>query len=149
MKIKNLSIYFLTISFFVFLSPLKAQQISLSPSDSIKIIEADIAKTVSKSEQLLEKDSFALALKYGALADNYAKKKDYPNAIKYYKEAGVLVTEPNKKALYLKKFGILYQKSKNYSAAMNAFIEIKDKYSMTSEGRNIDMYIAGLQLMQD
>jgi tetratricopeptide (TPR) repeat protein len=149
MKIKNLSIYFLVIFFLGFLSSLKSQTVSLSPNDSIKIIETDIAKALSKSEQLIEKDSSALSLKYGALADNYAKKKDYPNAIKYYKEASSWITEPNKKAFFLKKFGIFQQKSKNYSAAMNAFIEIKDKYSMTSEARNIDMYIAGLQLMQD
>jgi tetratricopeptide (TPR) repeat protein len=81
-------------------------------------------------------------MKYGALADAYSEKQDFGKALKYYKEAASEGSVEDLKALYLKRFAMLSEKQGDVSAAVSAYSEIKEKYPMTAEGRDIDKFIA-------
>jgi tetratricopeptide (TPR) repeat protein len=81
-------------------------------------------------------------MKYGALADAYSEKKDMAKALKYYKEAGTSGGIDELKAMYLKRYGMLSESQNDASSALNAYKEIKEKYSTTTDGRDIDKYIA-------
>jgi tetratricopeptide (TPR) repeat protein len=81
-------------------------------------------------------------MKNGALADAYSEKQDFAKALKYYKAAASEGGVDDLKALYLKRFAMLSEKQGDVSAALSAYTEIKEKYSTTADGRDIDKYIA-------
>jgi tetratricopeptide (TPR) repeat protein len=81
-------------------------------------------------------------MKNGALADAYSEKQDFAKALKYYKAAASDGGVDDLKALYLKRFAMLSEKQGDVSAALSAYTEIKEKYSTTADGRDIDKYIA-------
>jgi predicted negative regulator of RcsB-dependent stress response len=81
-------------------------------------------------------------MKNGALADAYSEKQDFGKALKYYKEAATSGSVEDLKALYLKRYAMLSEKQGDVSSALSAYSEIKEKYSTTTEGRDIDKFIA-------
>jgi tetratricopeptide (TPR) repeat protein len=81
-------------------------------------------------------------MKYGALADAYSEKQDFAKALKYYKEAASEGGVEDLKALYLKRYAMLSEKQGDVSSAVSAYQEIKEKYSTTADGRDIDKFIA-------
>jgi predicted negative regulator of RcsB-dependent stress response len=81
-------------------------------------------------------------MKYGALADAYSEKQDFGKALKYYKEAASEGGVEDLKALYLKRYAMLSEKQGDISSALSAYSEIKEKYSTTADGRDIDKFIA-------
>ena len=81
-------------------------------------------------------------MKYGALADAYSEKQDFAKALKYYKEAASEGGVEDLKALYLKRYAMLREKQGDAASAASAYKEIKEKYPTTTEGRDIDKFIA-------
>lgn len=81
-------------------------------------------------------------MKAGALADAYSEKKDFAKALKLYKEASTSGGIDELKAMYLKRYGMLSEIQKDMGSALDAYKEIKEKYALTSEARDIDKYIA-------
>lgn len=81
-------------------------------------------------------------MKYGALADAYSEKQDFTKALKYYKEAASSGGVEDMKAFYLKRYAMLSEKQGDISTALDAYKEIKEKYGMTGDARDIDKFIA-------
>lgn len=81
-------------------------------------------------------------MRAGALADAYSEKKDFAKALKLYKEAANSGGIDELKALYLKRFAMLSEVQNDASSALDAYKEIKEKYALTAEARDIDKYIA-------
>ena len=81
-------------------------------------------------------------MKYGALADAYSEKQDFTKALKYYKEAASSGGVEDMKAFYLKRYAMLSEKQGDFSTALDAYKEIKEKYGMTGDARDIDKFIA-------
>lgn len=81
-------------------------------------------------------------MKYGALADAYSEKQDFVKALKYYKEAASSGGVEDMKAFYLKRYAMLSEKQGDISTALDAYKEIKEKYGMTGDARDIDKFIA-------
>ena len=81
-------------------------------------------------------------MKYGALADAYSEKQDFAKALKLYKEAASSGGVEDMKAFYLKRYAMLSEKQGGVATALGAYKEIKDKYGMTADARDIDKYIA-------
>jgi tetratricopeptide (TPR) repeat protein len=81
-------------------------------------------------------------MKYGALADAYSEKQDFGKALKYYKEAAGSGSIEDLKALYLKRYAMLSEKQGDVASALSAYTEIKEKYALTAEGRDIEKFIA-------
>jgi tetratricopeptide (TPR) repeat protein len=80
-------------------------------------------------------------MKYGALADAYSEKQDLKKALKLYKEAANAGGIEDMKAMYLKRYAMLSEKEGDVSSALDAYKEIKEKYALTADARDIDKYI--------
>lgn len=80
--------------------------------------------------------------KYGLLGDAYSEKNDFGNALKNYRQAANTGDVDDLKAHYLKQYGMLSEKQNDNVSALSAYKEIKEKYPQTTEGRDIDKYLA-------
>ena len=88
------------------------------------------------------KGEIAPTLKYGLMADAYSEKKDFSKALKYYKEAANAGSIEDLKAMYLKRYGQLSEVQNDASSALEAYNEIKAKYPLSNDARDIDKFIA-------
>ena len=93
-------------------------------------------------EDFSPKGDVTPTMKYGALADAYSEKQDFSKALKYYKEAASSGALEDMKAFYLKRYALLSEKQGDVSSALDAYKEIKEKYGMTNDARDIEKYIA-------
>ncbi len=80
-------------------------------------------------------------LKNGNLGDAYAEKGDFTTAASFYSKATTAGEDALLTPYYLYKLGLLAKKNGNASKALAAFQRIKDQYSTSNEGTNIDMLI--------
>lgn len=88
------------------------------------------------------KGEIAPTLKYGLMADAYSEKKDFSKALKLYKDAANAGSIDDLKAMYLKRFGQLSEVQNDASSALAAYAEIKSKYPLSNDARDIDKFIA-------
>ena len=81
-------------------------------------------------------------MKYGAMGDAYSEMQDFDNAMSFYKKAAGATANDALTPYYLKKIGMLHEKNGDFAAAKEVYQEIKDKYSASSVGADIEKYIA-------
>ena len=80
-------------------------------------------------------------MKYGAIGDAYSELNDFESALNYYRRA---VNAGDNDALtpyYLKKLGMLYEKTGELTDAKQAYERIKNEYPQSQVGQDIDKYI--------
>jgi tetratricopeptide (TPR) repeat protein len=99
-------------------------------------------EAITHLEDFSPNGTISPTMKYGALADAYSEKKDYSKALKLYKEAAGSGKVDDLKAFYLKRYAMLSENQNDVASALSAYQEIKTKYAMTTEARDIDKYIA-------
>jgi tetratricopeptide (TPR) repeat protein len=83
-----------------------------------------------------------MPLTYGGIGDAYSQLKDMDNALKYYEKAAKYDDNTFTAPKFYKKAGLVYEHQKQYKEAAEAYQTIKDKYSSSPEGSEIDKYIA-------
>lgn len=83
----------------------------------------------------------------GALGDAYAELGKNEDAIDQYEKAADVNNDLTTPA-YLMKLGAMYETTGDYKAAVEAYTKIKDDYTNTAEGRQIEKYITRAQVMQ-
>lgn len=88
--------------------------------------------------------NIAPIIKNGVMADAYSELGDYSNALTYYKKAANSGDIDVLNAYYMKKLGRLNEMQGNNDAALDAYKTIREKYSSTPDGRDIDKYIVKL-----
>ncbi len=91
-------------------------------------------------------DELLSATAKGALGDAYLEKGDTDAAISNYKSAAQVnnsVVAPT----YFFKLGLVYESQKKYEDAVEAYKNIKDNFSTSTESRNIDKYITRAELL--
>lgn len=81
-------------------------------------------------------------LNLGLIGDAYCQLKDYNSAIEYYEKASRESDNDFTTPYFLKKAALVYEHEKKYEEAKTAYQTIKDKYSKTEYGRDIDKYLA-------
>jgi tetratricopeptide (TPR) repeat protein len=81
----------------------------------------------------------------GACGDAYAELGDSDKAVKCYIKAANKNDNAFTAPIYLLKAGKLYEILGESDKALKAYSEIKDKYPESTEGRQIDKYIARIQ----
>jgi tetratricopeptide (TPR) repeat protein len=81
----------------------------------------------------------------GACGDAYAELGDSDNAVKCYIKAANKNENAFTAPIYLLKAGKLYEILGESDKALKAYSEIKGKYPESTEGRQIDKYIARIQ----
>lgn len=84
-------------------------------------------------------------MKYGALGDAQSELGQNDAAISSYRKAAKAGDNNFLTPYYLKKLGLLLEVEGNYSAAIDAFSEIKEDYAKSIDGINIDKFIERAQ----
>lgn len=84
-------------------------------------------------------------MKYGALGDAQSELGSNSDAIASYRKAARAGDNNFLTPYYLKKLGLLLEVEGNYSAAIDAFSEIKADYAKSIDGINIDKFIERAQ----
>lgn len=87
-------------------------------------------------------------LALGAIGDCYVELNNLNEGVKYYEKAASYNENDFTTPLFLKKIGIVYESMKNYKKAIISFEEIKDKYSKSSEARDIEKEIARVKALK-
>lgn len=83
-------------------------------------------------------------IKNGNLGDAYAEKGELQTASSFYEKATTAGEDALLTPYYLYKLGLVAKKNGNSSKALAAFQRIKDQYSTSNEGLNIDMLIKSI-----
>jgi tetratricopeptide (TPR) repeat protein len=78
----------------------------------------------------------------GATGDAYSELGNREKAVKLYLKAAELSPNAFTSPLYYLKAGIIYEALGKKESALEAYKNIKEKYSETEQGRTIDKYIA-------
>ena len=87
-------------------------------------------------------DAIIAPLALGGAGDAYVELKDYEKAVTFFKKAINKGNNLFAAPLYLKKLGLVYEEQKDFKSAVDAYKSIKSDYPESTEGGNIDMYIA-------
>ncbi len=95
-----------------------------------------LKKFSSKGEPVL------CAMSKGALGDAYSEKNDMDEAISYYKKAADEMENELVTPYYLFKAGLALKVQGKKEEALKLFQQIKNEYPESTEGREIDKYIA-------
>ncbi|MEO5583407.1 MAG: tetratricopeptide repeat protein, partial [Saprospiraceae bacterium] len=88
------------------------------------------------------KDEITPITRFGTLGDAYSEKKDFDNAISYYKKAIAAGNNELLTPYYIKKLGMLYLFQKDNGNALNEFNELKKQFPLSPEATDVDKYIA-------
>lgn len=100
---------------------------------------------ISYLEAYKAKDAVTSITKFGALGDAYAEDGDLNKAVGLYEKAAATEDNDFLSPYYWKKAGMLHQKNGNNSGALAAYNKIKQKYGESSQGADIDRFIAQVQ----
>lgn len=90
-------------------------------------------------------DHITLATKEGAIGDCYSQLGQYDDAISAYKKAANVYINDFSTPIYLKKAGMTAEKVNDYTAAVSFYEKISADYPSSTEGRDIEKYLAHAQ----
>ncbi|WP_291910634.1 tetratricopeptide repeat protein [Chitinophaga sp. CB10] len=98
----------------------------------------DMLKGFSSNDLMLQPAA------YGLIGDAYMELNQVNDGIEYYKKAGHYNDNELTAPVYLFRAGMALRKAGKDQDAVAIFKEIKEKYPMSAEGREIDKYLAVL-----
>jgi tetratricopeptide (TPR) repeat protein len=88
------------------------------------------------------KDQVTAALTLGGIGDAYMELNDMDEAISYYEKAAKENANNFTSPIFLMKLGNALEMKGNYDQAADAYKRIKKDYPTTSEGQQVDRYLA-------
>jgi tetratricopeptide (TPR) repeat protein len=94
-------------------------------------------------------DKVIQAEDYGLLGDAYMELGNTNEGIAYYKKAAYYNPNDLFTPFYLKRAALACEKAGRIQEAISLYQEIKTKYPLSAEGRDIDKYLARLGVVQD
>ncbi len=100
---------------------------------------------ISYLEAYKAHDEVTSITKWGALGDAYAEDGNLDKAVSLYEKAAATEDNDFLSPYYWKKAGMLHQRNNNNAAALAAYTKIKEKYGESSQGADIDRFIAQVQ----
>ncbi len=90
-------------------------------------------------------DKMASTMALGGIGDAYSELGNMDEAIDYYKKAAYHNENNLLSPLFMKKAGMAMEKQKKYDEAKKIYEELKSKYPTSTEGRDMDKYIARVE----
>ena len=102
----------------------------------------DYKNAVDNLSSFSTSDPILGAAKLNLIGDAYADQNKSDDAISYYKKAADFSDNEQYTPFYLLKLGMYYETQKKYNDAKEAYNKIKEKYPNTQEGRDIEKYLA-------
>jgi tetratricopeptide (TPR) repeat protein len=95
------------------------------------------------------KDINLSTIALGSMGDAYAQLGDPGKAVGFYKKAAERRSNDFTAPLYLLRAGILLEEEGKLKEAGEMYERIKSDYAVSTEGRNIDKYIARIKVKQN
>lgn len=87
-------------------------------------------------------DLLVTPIAYGAIGDCYVELNKLDEGVKYYERAANYSEDDFTAPIFLKKAGVVYEELKQNEKALALYTTIKEKYSKSTEAREIDKDIA-------
>lgn len=87
-------------------------------------------------------DVMVESARLGAIGDSYVELGDYGNAVDFFAKSVAHSDNEFTAPIYLKKMGLAYEELGDPMKALNAYQRIKDDFSQTNIGRDIEKYVA-------
>lgn len=92
------------------------------------------------------RDQIVSQIALGAIGDAYVELGELDDAASFYSKAARRRSNEFTTPIYWMRAGQVYEELGRYNRALEAYQNIKDQYPDTNEGREIEKYIARLQL---
>ncbi len=99
-------------------------------------------------EKFKKKDKSVSPVALGCIGDAYIEMGETHKGIEYYLKAVDYSENSFYNPLYLMKAGQVYELEGSYDKALKLYERIRDNYPESTEGRNIDKYIARLSVKE-
>ncbi len=106
----------------------------------------DNKNAISYLEKFKTDDILIGASKYSSLGDAYSGDIKYEDAANTYIEGAEKFENNFSSPILLKKAGLVYEELKQYKKAHDVYSRIKTTYPESQEGREMDKYIARVEL---
>lgn len=102
----------------------------------------DYQSAIKYLDDFSSDDIVVSGLSFAAMGDAYMEQNDVENAIKYYREA--MEKNPNEFStpILMMKTALALEKQEKYADAKDIYEQLKDKYPLSPEARDIEKYIA-------
>ena len=106
-------------------------------------------EAIDHLKKFRRRDQMLGAMALGAIGDAYLALEDTRNAIRYYNRA--VDYRPNELTTpaFLMKLGMVHEHEGNYNNALEAYKRIRNEYPNTTEGRNVERFIARVKTAQN
>ncbi len=103
---------------------------------------SDFAGAIDMLEGFSSDNVLVGPLAAGLLGDAYVENGDIEKGAKQYMKAARMSKNKLTAPVFFKKAGIAFEELKNYSDAVDAYTNIKNDYTDSQEGADIDKYLA-------
>lgn len=103
---------------------------------------------IEELESFSSDDILISAIAVGAIGDAYMELNNIDEAIDYYSKAANINTNDLSSPYYLFKAGLAQEQKGDYAGAFENYTTIKKEFSESTEGRNIDKYIARAEALK-
>jgi len=105
-------------------------------------------EAISCLSKFKSKDKILSSIALGSMGDAYAQLDEPDKAISFYRKAAERKSNDFTAPLYLLRAGILLEDEGRLKEAGELYERIKTDYAASTEGRNIDKYIARVKVKQ-
>lgn len=112
---------------------------------SIYLRQGNTSEALNYFDAVDKKDNFVSATAYSAMASITEDLGDFEKAAGYYEKAAATLTNIHTTPFYLQHAARCYQLAENTSAALRTFKQIRDEYPNSTEGQQVEKYIALLE----
>jgi len=132
-----------------------ADEYSATPAGNLAEFYAGVAllkqakydEAIEQLKGFSSSDLLVQARAYALIGDAYMEKKEYGEAIDYYKKAADYKSNPYFTPGYLMKLAVAYEQNKQNSQAIDAYNQIIEKYPTSAEVVNAKKYKSVLEGM--
>ncbi len=108
----------------------------------IYLKQGEYEEAIKMLKRFRASDQIVGAMALGAIGDAYLELGDQHQAARYYRKAYRYKPNDFSSPLFLFKAGLLFEEMGEYKDALLVYERIKKDYPNSTEGRNIDRYIA-------
>lgn len=107
--------------------------------------KGEFENAIEHLESFDSDDEMLAPIAVGAIGDAYMELGKTEDALSQYVKAAEMRDNQFTAPLYLMKAGLAYELQGDYSGAKKVYEKIKKDYSETTEGRNVDKYLARVE----
>lgn len=103
-------------------------------------------EAIDHLKQFDSNDEMVAPIALGAIGDAYSELGNFEDALDFYVKASGYNDNEFTTPIYLMKAGLLYEETGKFEKAIDTYQKIKNQYANTTEGRQIDKFIARAQV---